>query len=222
MNKVMRASGFSKPGNFDQEAFWHNLANELDRVRCTVVGLNRIDPYSPNTYLAAFMSETPLSPSNTLNVIKENDLRRAKAMCVLLNSIVFFAQFFLLKEESTGRYMHIRFYDLYDMDLYPDDKLAANLANVFDTYSQMEFPSLREQLDTNFDHRYSGFWSRQRRRHASLFSVLGNAVDPSDIRLRLDLDVCKALGTELTPDDLIPVYRAIVEEMILTRGLTRD
>ncbi len=222
MNRVMRASGFTKPGDFNQESFWQNLERELAEVQTRLVVAHRINPYSPNTHLTAFFSENSISPSNMLNVVVEPDSYKAKAVAVMLNSVHFLVQFFLLKEETTGRYINIRFYDLHEMNLYPDGKAVRNLVKVFDRYSKMEFPSLREQLDTHFDQRYKDFWSIQRHARPSLFSVLNNPVEPSDIRLRFDLDICKVLGIEVTPDDLISVYGTIVKEMILTRGLTRD
>jgi hypothetical protein len=222
MNKVMQASGFTKPNDFDQEAFWQNLQREIGAVQTRLVVAHRINPYSPNTYLAAFFSEDLISPSNMLNVVIEPNLDKAKAVSVILNSSLFLVQFFLLKEETTGRYINVRFYDLYEMNLYPEDKVIPDLVKVFDKYSQIEFPSLREQLDTNFDQRYKDFWSLQRRGQPSLFSVLKNPVEPSDIRLKFDMDICKALGVEVTPEELIAVYGTIIKEMILTRGLTRD
>ena len=56
----------------------------------------------------AFFASMPLSPSNQFNVLVEPDERKAKAVCAVLNSALFFASFFLLKEESTGRYINIR------------------------------------------------------------------------------------------------------------------
>ena len=105
LRRVKSASGVK--GTF-ASGFWSGLQAELDVVRTRVVTMNRINPYSPNTHLVAYVSKDPFSPSNQLNVVREPDLDRAKAFCVLVNSWAFFCQFFLLKEESTGRYMHIR------------------------------------------------------------------------------------------------------------------
>ena len=222
MNKVMRACGFSKPAGFNTENFWQNLERELTEVETQIVVLHRINPYSPNTYLTAFVSKDFISPSNMLNVVKEPDLAKAKAVATMLNSMLFLVEFFLLKEETTGRYINIRFYDLYEMNLYPDDKVVPNLVKVFDKYSHVEFPSLREQLDQHFDRRYKEFWAMQRQGQPTLLSVLNNGVEPSEVRLNFDLDICKALGVKVTKDELITVYETIVKEMIITRGLTRD
>lgn len=67
------------------------------------------------------------------------------------------AQIFLLKEESTGRYIDIRLYDLREMNLVPPNDSIESLATVFDKYSKINFPSLREQFDESFDRRYKEF-----------------------------------------------------------------
>ena len=106
--------------------------------------------------------------------------------------------------------------------LFPKEAVMDNLVKVYNTYSLLEFPSLREQLDKNFDQRYEEFWRIRRHDQPSLFSVLNKPVEPSEIRLNFDLDICKALGVESTKDELISVYGTLVKEMIITRGLTRD
>jgi len=181
-----------------------------------------MNPFSPSTYLNAFFSQSALSPSNQVNVIIENDLERARAVCALLNSVLFFANFFLLKEESTGRYIDIRFYDLYEMRLFPPDALIKRLSRVFKKYAQVQFPPLRNQFDEHFDQRYKAFWDRERRGHTRARSVLEQPVKPADSRLNFDLDICRAIGVPITRDDLLELYEIFVNEMILVRGLTRD
>jgi len=222
MSKVINACDFTKPGDFKDENFWKNLKDELSAVETRLVVTHRINPYSPNTYLMAFVSNDIISPSNMLNVVKEPNPRKAKAVATLLNSALFLAKFFLLKEETTGRYINVRFYDLYETKLFPKEAVMDNLVKVYNTYSLLEFPSLREQLDKNFDQRYEEFWRIRRHDQPSLFSVLNKPVEPSEIRLNFDLDICKALGVESTKDELISVYGTLVKEMIITRGLTRD
>ncbi len=86
--------------------------------------MHRINPYSPNTHLMAFFSSRPISASNVLNIIMEDDQERAKAVCAVLNSSLFWAHFFLLKEESTGRYINIRFYDMHQMPIFPTRRMG--------------------------------------------------------------------------------------------------
>lgn len=157
-----------------------------------------------------------------LNVVRTPDMTESKAIGVLLNSVIFLIQFFLLKEETTGRYINIRFYDLYEMILYPDRSKIPALAKVYEKYSKQEFPSLREQLDMNFDQRYKDFWSLRTHQQPSLFNILNNPVDPSHLRIEFDLNICKALGVEVTKEELITIYGTIVKEMIITRHLARD
>jgi len=42
------------------------------------------------------------------------------------------------------------------------------------------------------------------------------------VSIDFDLNVCKALGIPVSRDELCNIYKVIIEEMIITRGLTRD
>jgi len=219
LRRVCRAAGQHVP----QKRFWTKIQRELRAVETNFVVSHRINPYSPSTFLNAFYSETPISPSNQLNVILEQDQNRAKAVCVLLNSSIFFSQFFLLKEESTGRYINIRFYDLQQMLLYPSQNLVSALGRVFEEMRDVAFPALRYQFDMNFDERYEEFWEKETGNHQQrLFSVLGKPVEPATSRLTLDLNVSRALNVRMEKDDLIKLYEVLVKEMIITRRLARD
>jgi hypothetical protein len=221
LDKVLKASKFEKPSKFDWIKYWGNVERELEAVKTKIVAVHRINPFSPSTYLISFFSQKPFSPSNVLNVINEEDDETAKAFCVLFNSALFLSQFFLLKEETTGRYINIRFYDYYEMNIFPKREKIRKLARVFDEYSKKKFLCLREQLDEEFDQRYDTFWEEKRKGQRSLFSMK-QAVTPSKVRLDFDLSVCKALGVPVTKEELCNLYKVIVEEMIITRGLTRD
>jgi len=218
---VRKASKFKKPSNFDWKNFWSNITRELAEVKTNIVTLNRINPYSPSTYLIAFFSEKPFSAANVLNIVKEDDDETAKAFCVLINSAVFLSQFFLLKEETTGRYIHIRFYDFYQMRFFPRNEKIKELADVFDKFADKQFPPLREQLDRNFDARYDAFWLGIKKRQKTLFDT-EEMISPCDVRLEFDMAVCAALGLRVTEDELRSLYKVIVNEMIITRRLARD
>jgi hypothetical protein len=82
----------------------------------------------------------------------------SKAFCVIINSIIFISQFFLLKEETTGRYIDIRSDDLSQMLILPDYNKVKKLSGIFDKFSSQPFPSLGEQLDAEFETRYNSFW----------------------------------------------------------------
>jgi hypothetical protein len=222
LRRVLKGSNFRPPKGFSWQRFWQTTDHQVDAVTTQVAAMCRFNPFSPNTHLIAFGCDEPFSPSDLLNVVKDPSPDRAKALCVLFNSSLFLAQFFLLKEETTGRYLHVRLHDLYEMSLYPDDAVVPALVDVYNRFSQEEFPALREQLDQDFDQRYDEFWKLQRTQQPSLFSILSHPVRPSQVRLDFDLAVCQALGVSVTADDLREVYGAMVKEMIVTRGLQRD
>lgn len=220
LHRVCRAAGQEVP----DRPFWQHVSSELELVKTQIVVNHRINPFSPATYLNAFYSDFKLSPSNQMNVVLEPDPDRAKAVCILLNSVLFYSQFFLLKEESTGRFINIRFYDLEQMRLYPHGRSVKPLVRVFDAYGRSEFPTaLRYQFDRSFDQRYEEFWENQRgNSQGRLFSVLDKPIEPALVRLEFDLAVCGAIGLDMTKEDLMELYEIIVREMIIIKGLKRD
>lgn len=223
IERVKRASGFNPPTeHFDWRAFWRTTQASLTEVQTNLVVVHRINPFSPNTSLASFYSANTFSPSNQPLVVTELDQRRAKAVCVLLNSGIFFGQFFLLKEESTGRYINLRAYDLREMPLYPeDDAVVGRLADVFDQYAKRKFLSLREQFDENFDSHYRAYIDKHHgEQQGSLFADL--PIEPNELRVNFDLAICQAVGVGVSADDLRKLYGSIVHEMIAIRALTAD
>jgi hypothetical protein len=157
-----------------------------------------------------------------MNSFIESNPDRAKAICVLSNSILFLSQFFLIKEETTGRYVHVRLHDLDELVLCPKETKIQKLAEVFNKCSQFRFKSIRDQLDQDYDERYEVFWAKQKDKHQTSLFEMNLLVNPSKDRLQFDIDVCEALDIAITKDDLIRIYTAIIEEMIITKGLVRD
>jgi len=218
---VVAATGFDR-GSLDWATFWSALPGHLDATKTRLVVCHRINPFSPALHLAAFYSDDALYPSNQMNVILEDNPQRGKAVCALLNSAIFLAHFILLKEESTGRYINIRFYDLEAMTLFPPPRTVPGLANVFDRFAAREFPPLRHQLDGNFDDRYRELRSLEHRGQPSLLSLQNAPVNPAKVRLDFDMAVARALGVPLRKKDLLTLYGILVDEMMLTQGLARD
>ncbi|MFC1731983.1 N-6 DNA methylase [candidate division KSB1 bacterium] len=219
LKRVCSAAGKKIP----KQEFWLKVERELQRVKTNIVVNHRINPFSPSTFHNAFFSQIPISPSNQFNVIVERDSLVAQAVCVLLNSIIFYTQFFLLKEESTGRYINVRFYDLDEMILFPPKSLVKRLVNVYNRFNEIQFPSLREQFDENFDQRYKEFWEKEGGvLQTKIWNVIDQPVKPSSSRLNLDIDICNALGVKITKEELIQIYTVLVNEMIMIRRLKRD
>jgi integrase len=221
LDKVIRASGFTKPENFSWKKFWLNMSRETNEIKTHIIISCRINPYSPNSHLTGFYSLTELSPSDQMKVIKQSSPDSAMALCVVINSIIFLSQFFLLKEESTGRYIHIRLYDLKGMMILPDNNIVMKLCGIFNQFASHTFPSLREQLDTEFHRRYKSFWLRNRKNQKSLFEM-DEIVNPSSERLAFDKTVCDALNLKLSENEIRSLYTVIINEMIITQGLKRD
>ena len=217
ISRVMELCGFKEKLPSD---YWNRyIRTEFERSTGRLAVIRRINPYSPNQMLTAYYSDISLVLANVFHVVDEEDSKRAKSIAVLLNSVFFLAYFFNVKEETTGRYTELRHYDLYEMKLYPTDKQIRFLANVYEKYKNKEFPSLREQLDIYFNHRYNSFWMRERKGQENR---LPPPVKPHPLRLEFDMDVIKAVGANLKREDLIRAYEAIVWDMIVTRGLRKD
>jgi len=222
--EIKKAAGFKDRGGANAPSYWNKVKDELERVSTNLVILHRIGLSSPNQHLIALYSKNPFSPSNTLNVITEPDKSKQKALAIIFNSIVFISQFFLLKEESASRWANIRFYDVSEMHLLPKDGASIEkLVKLFDKYSKVDFPSLIEQMDENFYQRYNFFWKDKKSEYIQM--VLDQEVKkckPSALRVKFDLDVCRALGVSVTEDDLRKVYCAVSDDLIISRGLKRE
>ena len=221
--RVCRASGFHSPKGYNWRKFWMKVQTELKGKETYLVVARRINPFSPATHHIAFYSDELLSPSDQLNVIKL-ERSRAKATCTLLNSALFLAQFFLLMEESTGRYVDIRLYDLCEMSFWPSDEMIDTFVKVFERFRKVNFPPLCTQLDSSFYERYDEFWeeSRGTNEQQRLWNVLKQPIQPIAQRLEFDFAVLQALGVSISHDELIQIYDVLVKEMILVRGLKRD
>lgn len=220
VRRVQRAAGI-RLANAKQ--FWTKLLLDT-QIASYLVMTTRINPFSPHVHHIAFFGNRKLFPSNQFKTIKVHDISEGKALCVLFNSIIFLAQFLITKEESTGRYVHIQETDLNHILLLPHKpELIASLAQVFDEFRNVGFPALRQQFDVNFDQRYEEYLSLEGGDYQQrLFTVLSTPVQPWDMRLAFDLEVCKAVGIDVTEDELTNLYDIFVKEMMRIKALSRD
>jgi hypothetical protein len=214
---LARAAGVDVPDH----RWWTSVSRELPAVSTQVVVSHRINPYSPSTALNAFFSDIPFSPSNQVNVIVERDADTARAVVCVLNSIIFWAQFFLGKEESTGRRINIRFYELASMYLHPDAEAVKRLQLVYEEFKDRPFPALADGLDQEFQSKYQTFLLEQREGRLPL-PLFEETHEPHPTRLAFDLAVCAALGIEVSNEEMLRVYAALASEMFLTRALVKD
>lgn len=224
LTHVQQAAGINPSKDVSNTSLLKSIQRNVKARSGNLILSIRINPFSPSVHFPAFFSDSTVFPSDQMKSASEPNLVRGKAVCGLLNSVIFLANFFLLKEESTGRYIHIRSHDTGEMALLPDDDCIGDLAEVFDKYKNVGFPALRHQFDTQFDERYEEFWEQEGGRAftARMFSVLNQPIAPAKERLDFDRDVCQALGVLVSDDELTRIYEAFVREMILVRRLARD
>ena len=132
---------------------------------------------------------------------------------------------YTFKEQSHARYFDIRFYDLYEMQLYPPIALRTELAAIYRKYKATEFPPFREQLDRNYSDRYREYWESQEPGGAQqqrFWPVLNQPVEPADARLNFDMEVCAAVGLDVSRAELLEIYGVMAKEIIITRRLVKD
>jgi len=96
---------------------------------------------------------------------------------------------------------------------------SAQYHGLYEKYKDRVFPSLREQLDMYFDSRYKVFWTKERRKQEPLIPP---PMKPHPLRLEFDLEVIKSVGSNLTKEDVLRAYEAIVWDTVITRGLRKD
>ncbi|MDI9642122.1 MAG: N-6 DNA methylase [Archaeoglobales archaeon] len=207
-------------GSLSQDYWTNYIKTEFKRSTSQVAVIRRINPYSPNQSLIAHYSNHPIILANVFHVVGENEIERCKALVVLLNSIFFLAYFFNIKEETTGRYTELRHYDLDYMKLCPKKDHIKKLAEIYDKYCKKDFPPLREQMDLHFEERYEWFWLLEKEDREDLTQP--PPIETNPLRLEFDLAVIEAVGARLADGDLKKAYEAIVWDMIITRGLSRD
>jgi hypothetical protein len=222
LHRVKRAAGFKRLVDWNE--YWKTIKDLLQRTRTHLSVVHRINPFPPNSHHVAFYCSSQISASDQFNIFAKAEPMTAKALCTLLNSCLFFAQFFLLKEESTGRFINVRVYDLEQMVIFPNEDQVKKLVPVFEEFARAKFPSIGEQFDANFSQRYDEFWEKEKSNasQTALWPVLGTPVRPANVRLEFDTAICDALGKKVEKAELIELYGIFVQEMILTRGLTKD
>lgn len=107
------------------------------------------------------------------------------------------------------------------IDCFPKEDVVEKLSSVFDEFASKEFSSLREQLSTGFEATHDAFWLEIKKKQKTLFGTEKN-VSPSKFRVEFDVTVCHVLGVRITKDLLFDLYKILAQEMIVTRGLTRN
>jgi type I restriction-modification system DNA methylase subunit len=218
---VMRLARFKNIDKINENYWEKYIKREFKRATGYAVVVRRMNPYSPEHSLLAFNSSYPIIAADVFRVINEPDENKRKAIVVLLNSIFSLSYIFCGKEETTGRYIDVRDSELYQMRLYPRQDQVEKLVKIYEKYKDVEFPPLRMQLDVNYITRYKSFWAREEKGQAIL-SPLPQTVKPYKDRIEFDLEVARSVDANLTKDDIIRAYEAIVWDMIITRRLRKD
>jgi len=185
-NSIIRLSKWKYGSNLN----WEDINKEAMKKRSEIIIPERFNPYSMNTHILAVYSDDLVVIPHTLRFGKGFSKEDAKLQVLFLNSIIFLSQLIMNKEETTGEYIHLMDTDLIQMKYFNLDKLTRSdkdkLLKLFDEISQINFPSLKEQLISNFEP-----------------------------RRKLDSTVLEVLGLDQTKIEAIPskLYTLVSEEL---------
>lgn len=117
----------------------------------------KINIYSPNTALLAVYCDDEILHADVFKIFPNIPKEQAKILCLYFNSTISIIQAMLNKSEATGMYAHLKETDLLNFQLLDYDKLTQedrkNLVAIFDEVSQVEMPSILEQIEGRFEKR---------------------------------------------------------------------
>ncbi|MEM3333604.1 MAG: hypothetical protein QW745_05295 [Thermoplasmata archaeon] len=149
-NKVLSLSRWK--GKFD----WELVKKRLKDRESFIAIQHRIRMNSPNTHIIAVYSDVPFYTTHDFNIFKV-DKDEAKVFALYFNSILGFLQLSNYSSETTGGYMLFMKSDLVNVKV-PDikklnEKELKSILDLFDKLRDVKFPSIVNQLETNFKER---------------------------------------------------------------------
>lgn len=148
---VFSLSKWNKDKNFN----WNMVKNRARKTKTYLAIPERFNPYSKNTSVLAIYSDSKFIPPHTFIIFSiEEELNNLKIISIYLNSVLYFSELMLYKQETTGQFIHIMEKDLVLFNIINPKKLSAKqkqtLLNLFENIRNTEFPSIIEQLETKF------------------------------------------------------------------------
>lgn len=150
--KVVAVSDYQIKDRFD----WASVRKRIRNKDTYVTIFRRFNPYSPNTHVLSFYSDTPFVPTDALKIYKCNK-EEAVFICAFLNSSIALLKLLQNRQQTTGQYIDTKEDDLINFDLLNVEELTnedkSKLVNVFNKIKNSEFPSLMEQFEKGFQPR---------------------------------------------------------------------
>jgi tRNA1(Val) A37 N6-methylase TrmN6 len=169
---------------------WKEVRTRMEGRATYVAILHRINIFSRNTYFVSCFSEKQFYTTHAFNIFPHKSKEESKFLCLFFNSIVGFLQILTLMKETTGQYIEFMQSDLEEVKVLKLEALSQTeksiVKTVWNKVSNVEFPSLLEQLEKRF-------WAR----------------------VELDKAILKILGfSDKEIEEWLPkVYDVIVEEL---------
>ncbi|RLG16713.1 hypothetical protein DRN69_00065 [Candidatus Pacearchaeota archaeon] len=187
-NDFDKVVGISK---FKDEFDLNDLLGRINGKETYCAIQRKINLVSRNTHLIVVSSDRKFYTTDAFHCFKWN-CKEAKIQTLLLNSVVGLSQIVLLAKETTGAFSEIGQLDLQRVSVFNISKLNDNdigtLLKLYNKLKDVEFPSIKEQLERRF-------WAR----------------------VELDRTVLKVLGlSDAQIDKLLPkLYDGIVDVLSL-------
>ncbi|MCD6384981.1 N-6 DNA methylase [Candidatus Sumerlaeota bacterium] len=178
-----------KYAQFENKIDWGRIKRELLVIKTNSVLVRRFRYNSPNSFLMSYFSEIPIYPTNQFKILRQ--MKHRKESILFFNSIFFWIQSFLIKEDTTEVFIDIHGHDLSNIYIPDFEKLTKEstklINDIFKIAGEYHFPSFLQQLE-----------------------------EPDPIRLKIDRTLAEIFGIKV---DLPRIYSALAEEIRLNASI---
>jgi hypothetical protein len=172
---------------------FYGVNKQIERRTSHLLLARRFDFSATGTKLLSFYSDSEIIPGKAFWKIS-GDKETLKMYCIWFNSIISIIQIFLSTTETRGTWCELTEETVFDLNVPTRNFISSNkerFLEIFETYRDIEWPSLIEQLRETFP---------QRR--------------------QLDTDIFRLLGFKQNEiDKVLPkLYRALGDELVTLKG----
>ena len=124
--------------------------DQVENRSSNLIFLRRFNISAPGTCFLAYYSDEPAAPTELMSMITKIDEDDAKIICIWVNSIVHLVQVMYERIETEGAYMELPEWAMKDLFVIDPRELTQkerdSLLEVFDQVSNVEFPSIMDQV----------------------------------------------------------------------------
>jgi len=154
-DEIKKLSKWEERENGDFNWAEHNI--KLRKANEYVYIASRFRPDSKNTHNFAFFSEKKFKTSDVFKALRCDSSEEGMFQTLLLNSTIGIVTMLLYRSQALGGKTNIHEEALYHFDIFDTKKLSKkqknDLEELFTKIKDVEFPSLKEQYELNFEFR---------------------------------------------------------------------